>query len=87
MHTLCRKPYENHESNPPPDEPLRKLELLIDRTSLEVFVNDGVVSSTQFVLPRGNGLSAKAEGGPVRIGALRIHPLASAWPDATALER
>lgn len=85
---VCRdRAIEMHGAKIPLDEPLRKLEMLIDRTSLEVFVNGGVVSSTQFVLPRGNGLSAKAEGGPVRIGALLIHPLASAWPDAAAVER
>ena len=42
------------------------MEFLVDRTSIEAFANDGEVSSTRYVLPKGNGLSVKAEGGPAR---------------------
>ena len=41
----------------------------------------------EFVLPRGNGLSVKAEGGPVRIQSLKIFPLDSAWPAENAVDR
>jgi sucrose-6-phosphate hydrolase SacC (GH32 family) len=58
---------------------VKKVELLVDRTSLEAFVNGGEVSSTRYVLPKGSGLSVKAEGGTVRIGSLIVHPLNSAW--------
>jgi levanase/fructan beta-fructosidase len=63
---------------------IQKVELLVDRTSIEVFVNNGEVSSTRYVLPRGNGLSVKAEGGPANIKSLTLHRLDSAW--ATAVD-
>ena len=78
---------ELHGKTIPLEEPLRKIEMLIDRTSVEVFFNDGALSSTQFVLPKGNGLSVKAEGGPVKIRSLTVHPLDSAWPPAGAAAR
>ena len=59
---------------------VRKVELLVDRTSIEAFVNSGEVSSTRYVLPKGNGLSVKSEGGTVRIGSIIVHSLNSAWP-------
>lgn len=42
---------------------VQKVELLVGRTSIEAFINGGEISSTRYVLPRGNGLSVKAEGG------------------------
>jgi levanase/fructan beta-fructosidase len=79
------------ESGAPPaalEGRARQIEILLDRASIEVFVNDGELSSTRFVLPTDAGLSLTAEGGPVTIESLVIHPLASAWPDAPdAIER
>jgi len=60
---------------------VRKVELLVDRTSIETFVNEGEVSATRFVLPIESGLSVKAEGGPVVIQSLTVWPLNSAWGD------
>jgi fructan beta-fructosidase len=57
------------------------VELLVDRTSIESFANDGEVSSTRYALPKGNGLSVKAEGGTVKINSFTVHPLRSAWPE------
>ena len=54
---------------------------LVDRASIEAFVNRGEISSTRFVLPHENGLSAKAEGGPVTLQSLTVYPLKSAWSD------
>ena len=62
---------------------IKKLEILVDRTSVEAFANDGEVSSTRYVLPKSSGLSVKAEGGPVTIQSLTVHPLNSAWPAQT----
>ncbi|MHA3770512.1 GH32 C-terminal domain-containing protein [Verrucomicrobiota bacterium sgz303538] len=59
-----------------------KVELLIDRTSIEAFVNDGEISCTRYVLPRGNGISLTAQGGAVRLVSLRVYPLKSAWAEA-----
>jgi sucrose-6-phosphate hydrolase SacC (GH32 family) len=57
------------------------VEFLVDRASIEAFVNRGEISSTRFVLPNENGLSMKAEGGSVIIQSLTVYPLNSTWPD------
>ena len=58
---------------------IKRVEILVDRTSIEAFVNRGEVSATRFVLPKENGVSVKAEGGWVNIQSLAVYPLASAW--------
>ena len=60
---------------------VQRVEMLVDRTSIETYVNDGEVSSTRYVLPKGNGLSVKAEGGAATIHSLKLYPLNSAWPE------
>lgn len=60
---------------------IQKVEFLVDRTSVETYVNEGEVSSTRYVLPKGNGLSVKAEEGTATIHSLIVHPLNSAWPE------
>lgn len=69
--------------------PLRhrlKLELLLDRTSLEVFADDGRVSSSScFIEPPSNQkLSLFASGGTAKILSLQVHTLRSSWPQAGA---
>jgi sucrose-6-phosphate hydrolase SacC (GH32 family) len=58
-----------------------KLRLLIDRTSLEVFAQDGLVSMSSCFLPEAAdwNLEFYAQGGPVRLVSLEIHELKSAW--------
>ncbi len=71
------------ESGHPPaavQDAVKRVELLVDRTSVEAFVNDGEISSTRYVLPKSSGLSAKAEGGAVDIHSITVQPLKSAWP-------
>jgi fructan beta-fructosidase len=63
-----------------PDQ-IKTVEILVDRASIEAFVNGGELSSTTFVLPRENGLSVKAEGGSVTVQSLTVYPLDSAWKD------
>ena len=58
---------------------VRSVEILLDRASVEAFVNDGEISSTNFVLPVRPGLSVVAEGGPATIRSMKVHPLKSAW--------
>lgn len=58
---------------------VKTVELLVDRTSIETFVNQGEISATRFVLPNKNGLSVKAEGGPVTLQSLVVYPLNSSW--------
>jgi len=60
---------------------VRTVEILVDRASIEAFVNGGEISSTRFVLPGENGLSVKAEGASVGIQSLIVYALASAWPN------
>jgi sucrose-6-phosphate hydrolase SacC (GH32 family) len=57
------------------------LRVLVDSTSLEVFGNGGQVSLTSCFLPsnRAKELSLQATGGAVRLDALRVHSLRSAW--------
>lgn len=58
---------------------IKTLEILVDRASIEIFVNNGEVSLTRFVLPDENGLSVKAEGGDAVIQSLVVYPLNSSW--------
>jgi sucrose-6-phosphate hydrolase SacC (GH32 family) len=60
---------------------IKTVEILVDRTSIETFVNHGEISSTRFVLPDQNGLSVKADDGTVTLQSLTVYPLASAWKD------
>ena len=60
---------------------IKTVEILLDRASIEAFVNGGEVSSTRLVLPNENGLSVRAEGGPVLIQSLKVYPLNSAWTE------
>lgn len=57
------------------------LRALVDRTSLEVFGNQGQASLTSCFLPRqkDTALSVYAEGGDVKLVSLSVHPLRSAW--------
>ena len=55
--------------------------------SIETFVNHGEISATRFVLPHENGLSVKAEGGPVTIHSLITYQLNSAWSEALGRSR
>jgi len=62
---------------------IKTVEFLVDRTSIESFVNHGEISASRYVLPQDSGLSVKAEGEAVTIQSLTIYPLNSCWsPDA-----
>ena len=65
---------------------LLKLHILLDRTSLEIFANDGRVSITGCFLPPDDNkfLETVAIGGTARIRSLDIHELNSIWPKAPA---
>jgi sucrose-6-phosphate hydrolase SacC (GH32 family) len=62
-------------------EQVKTVEILVDRASIEAFVNKGEISATRFVLPGENGLSVKAEGGSVTVQSLTVWRLNSAWAD------
>jgi sucrose-6-phosphate hydrolase SacC (GH32 family) len=74
------------ESGTPPTPvagQIKTVDILVDRTSIETFVNQGEISCTRFVLPKDNGLSVKAEGGSVTIQLLTVYPLNSTWKSET----
>lgn len=60
---------------------LTKVEVLVDRTSVETFANDGEVSLSKCFLPSESGLYLKATGGRALIKSLRLIRLKSAWND------
>ena len=67
-----------------PLEPINnrvKFHLLIDRTSLEVFANDGLFSLSSCMLPADNNksLGVFCMGGQVRINSLTVWQLDSIW--------
>jgi sucrose-6-phosphate hydrolase SacC (GH32 family) len=59
-----------------------RLRILVDRTSLETFANDGQVALSSCFLPPANNQSLRvfAEGGSVRIRSLRVTELKPALP-------
>jgi sucrose-6-phosphate hydrolase SacC (GH32 family) len=59
--------------------PITAVEILLDCASLEVFINDGEVSLTRYILPHDNGLSVKAEAGSATLDSFVIYPLNSIW--------
>ena len=61
-----------------------KLEILLDRTSLEIFGNDGRISMSFCFLPdpRNTNLKIYSSRGKIRILSLKVHELGSIWPDS-----
>jgi len=58
---------------------LKSLEVIVDRTSLEIFANDGEASMSKCFLPSESALSLKAAGGGITINRLKLVCLKSAW--------
>jgi len=71
---------ESGSANGETAEPITKFEILLDRGSIEVFANDGEISSTRFALPPGEGISLEAIGGSVEIESAELTALKSIWP-------
>ena len=65
----------------PEDDGLLRVQILVDRTSLELFAGDGGVSASFCFLPgpRAAPLEFYAVDGSVRLVSLTVHELASAW--------
>lgn len=59
-----------------------RLRVLVDRTSIEVFGNDGKVCMTSCFLPAVDQaeLSFAARVGPARVVSMKVYKLKSAWP-------
>ena len=58
-----------------------RLRVLVDRASIEVFGNDGLVAIPLGVIPSESNRSLEVfcRGGEVRVSCLRVHELRSAW--------
>jgi len=66
---------------PLPDDPGLSVRLLIDRTSVEVFINQGLVSASFCFLPNGyiHPLVLQSYDGEQTIDNFELHEIASIW--------
>jgi fructan beta-fructosidase len=60
--------------------PLQDVEILVDRTSIEIFGNHGEISLSRCILPKDSGVAFTAQGGPVTVSAFTIWKMKSIWP-------
>ena len=58
---------------------VRTVEILVDRTSIETFANDGEASLSACFLPSDDRLAVECTQGPATIRALRVFELESIW--------
>jgi fructan beta-fructosidase len=66
-------------AKPVPVATLTSFEVLIDRTSIEIFANSGAASMSKCFLPTESGLSLRATGGSATLKHLKLVHLKSAW--------
>ena len=66
-------------AKPVPISSLANFEVLVDRTSVEAFANDGEASMSKCFLPTESGLSVRATGGRATIQRLKLNHLKSTW--------
>lgn len=76
---LTSKTLSSDQRSADVQDQIDSVEILVDTTSVEVFVNDGELSFTRFALPGENGLSIRADGGSIKLRSLTVDPLRSAW--------
>lgn len=77
---LTSKTLENGHNPAAVIDQVETIELLVDRGSIEAYVNGGEISSTRFALQSQEGVSIKAKGSAISIHSLTIYPLKSIWP-------
>ncbi|MEV4265964.1 GH32 C-terminal domain-containing protein [Kribbella sp. NPDC049584] len=61
---------------------VRRIDIVVDTTSVEVFANDGEASLTACVLPGHSELTLTASGADCTLSDLEVVELASIWPSA-----
>jgi sucrose-6-phosphate hydrolase SacC (GH32 family) len=61
---------------------IKKVEILVDRTSIELFANDGEVSLSACFRPTDDSLTAECAKGSATIRSLKVFELASIWTAA-----
>lgn len=62
-------------------EQVTKVEILVDRTSIETFVNEGEVSLSSCFLPSDDLLTVECAGGSTTLHSLEIFSLRSIWAE------
>jgi sucrose-6-phosphate hydrolase SacC (GH32 family) len=72
---------QNHAAPCDPGADKVRLRVLVDRTSIEIFANQGEAALIVPILPKAakNGLGLKAKGGMVKASRLEVYPTQSAW--------
>nr|WP_239587607.1 GH32 C-terminal domain-containing protein [Bacillus pakistanensis] len=70
-----------HEAPSRPTDGTVKMHIFVDRSSVEVFGNNGVSVITDQIFPHesSNGLELYSKGGDVTLKSLEIYPLKSIW--------
>jgi sucrose-6-phosphate hydrolase SacC (GH32 family) len=58
-----------------------KIEMIIDRTSIEVFGNDGEVAISNCYMGSNNQVQIQRSAGTITIDTIKIYPMSSIWPD------
>jgi sucrose-6-phosphate hydrolase SacC (GH32 family) len=58
-----------------------RLQILVDRASIEVFVNEGEVAMSSCFVPRveNKALELYSVGGGIRVRSMRVYEVKSAW--------
>lgn len=80
--TLTRRSAACHSQPVPTHGDVKTVEILVDRTSVEAFVNDGEVSLSACYLPTDERLSVKSSAGPATLRSLEVYPLNGIWKGA-----
>lgn len=58
---------------------LKKLDILLDRTSIEVFANEGEVSLSAAFVPSSEDFSLKCTKGKIQFRSLKVYEMGSIW--------
>jgi len=64
-----------------PKQGLIRMEILLDKTSVEIFINDGEVPMAFYYIAEEDNkkLALVSEGGDVKLNSMHIFELKSAW--------
>jgi fructan beta-fructosidase len=60
---------------------LTQVDILVDRTSIEVFANHGEASLSRLILPQNEGIWLECSGGPATLQSLKVFDVHSAWKE------
>jgi fructan beta-fructosidase len=64
---------------------VKTIEILVDRTSIETFANDGETPVSACFLPADDRLTVECTDGPVTVRSLRVYELKSIWKENAAV--